>query len=135
MTDFTIHSRVEPKKFKSPALTAALKNLGRLPEQLGRIGYTLVNEIQRNLSGRILQRRTGRLHDSWEWHVFSTNNGWELIIDSDIVYARIHEFGGFTGRNYATKIKKSRYLSKAMIAKKTQIRRIMTRYVSKIFIR
>jgi len=130
-----IHSRVHPKKFKSVALEAALKNLGKLPFQLAKIGSAVTGEIKKNLSGRILQRRSGDLHDSWIWEINPTTKGWDLVISSDIIYARIHEFGGFTGRNYATKIKKSRYVTRALLKKKGQIRAILRDYTARLFVR
>lgn len=130
-----IYSKTIPRGFKSVALENALRNLGKIPEQLGKIGSVVTTEIKRNLSGRILQRRTGRLHDSWEWAVSALNAGWRLVVGSDVVYARIHEFGGWTGKNHRTKIKKTRYVSRAIIAKKTFVRRILRDYAAKITLR
>jgi phage gpG-like protein len=132
MAELRVHIKGRPKGFKSPALAAALRNLGRLPEQLGKAGDALTREIKRNLSGRILRRRTGNLHDSWEWGVNARGSGWELVVSSDVVYARIHNFGGFTGRNHATRIKKSRYVDRAVIKQKARIRKIMTDYMARL---
>ena len=130
-----IFSRVEPKKFKSPALEAALKNLGQLPYQMGLIGSLVTDAIRKNSSGRILQRRSGRLEESWEWRLQAIKAGWELVIASDAPYARIHEWGGFTGRNHATKIKKTRYVTRAVLKQKPRIRRILRDYISRLFVR
>ena len=128
-----INSRETPKQFKSVALVAALRNLGRIPDQLVEIGKILTVEIKRNLSGRILQRRTGALHGSWDWAISAANAGWRLAIGSDVVYARIHELGGWTGKGHRTKIKKSRYVSRAVIAKKSQVRRVLRDYTMRMF--
>jgi len=133
MSDFIIYSRLFLRGFKSLAMTQALKNLGELPIQLSRIGFEVTKQIKRNLSGRILNKRSGKLHGSWEWTVSTINKGWRLVIGSDVVYARIHQFGGWTGRNYATRIKKTSYVTKALVAKKAQIKKILHDYVSKIF--
>lgn len=117
-------------------MEAVLRNLGRLPEELGKVGSAITTEIKRNLSGRILNKRTGKLHDSWAWEVGAKNAGWILAISSEgVPYARIHEWGGMTGRGHKTKIKKSRYVSRAVIAKKEQVRRILRDYISKMFMR
>jgi len=128
-----VDSRVTPKQFKSVALAAALRNLGRVPDQLAEIGRILTTEIKRNLSGRILQRRTGALHRSWGWEISAANAGWRLAIGSDVAYARIHEFGGWTGKGHRTKIKKSRYVSRAVIAQKVRVRRVLRDYTMRMF--
>lgn len=125
--------RGHSKGVKSVALANALRNLGRIPDQLGRIGSVVTTEIRRNLSGRVLQRRSGKLHDSWTWQIAAKSAGWVLTIGSDVIYARIHEFGGFTGAGHRTRIKKSRYVSRAVIAKKAQIRRLLRDFLTRIF--
>jgi len=132
---FQLRIKGNPKGFKSSALAAALRNLGRLPEQLGKVGIAITAEIKRNLSGRILQRRTGRLCDSWDWIIRARNSGWDLVIGSDVVYARIHEFGGWTGAGHRTKIKRTRYVSRAVLAKKVQVQRILRDYIARLFLR
>lgn len=132
MADIKFYTRAIPTGFKSPALSAALRNLGRIPEQLGKIGAAITAEIKRNLSGRILNKRSGKLYDSWEWEVTAANAGWRLIIGSDVAYARIHNFGGWTGKNHRTHIRKSRYVDRAVIAKKNQVRRILQDFVANI---
>ena len=128
-----IDSKEIPKRFKSVALTAALRNLGRIPDQLADIGKILTTEIKRNLSGRILQRRTGALHNSWGWEISTASAGWRLAIGSDVAYARIHELGGWTGKGHRTKIKKSRYVSRAVITQKTHVRRVLRDYTMRMF--
>ena len=130
-----IYSKASPRGFKSQALHNALRNLGKLPTALGKVGEVITGEIKRNLSGRVLKRRSSKLYDSWSWMVSALSSGWELVVGSDVAYARIHEFGGWTGRNHATKIKKSRYVSRAVIAKKTHVRRILRDYTANIFLR
>lgn len=127
------YMKTEPKRFKCPALENALRNLGNLPLQLAKVGDTLTRAIRRNLSNRVLKKRTGRLHDSWSWRIAAANRGWVMSVGSDCVYAAIHEFGGWTGRNHATKIPKRRYVSKAVISTKAAVRKLMRDYVTKIF--
>lgn len=129
----SLYMKTESKRFKCPALENALRNLGDLPLQLARVGDKLTKAIRHNLSNRVLMKRTGRLHDSWSWRIAAANRGWIMAVGSDCVYAAIHEFGGWTGRNYATKIPKRRYVSKAVISTKAAVRKLMQNYVTKIF--
>ena len=130
----TIYSRTKPHKFKSVALANALKNLGQIPQQLGTIGSMVTGEIKRNISGRYLNKRTGRLYNSWVWAVKSLANSlWRLTISSDVEYARIHNFGGFTGKNHATKIKATRYAERAMVRQLPKIRRVFRDYTATLW--
>lgn len=128
------YTKLSPKGFKSPALGAALANLGKLPLQMAKIGDMLTKEIKLNLRGRILNMRSGRLHDSWAWLLSAINSGWRLVVGSDVVYARIHEFGGWTGRGHATRIKASRYVSRSLIKKQKRIRSVMDNYMTKLWV-
>ena len=131
-----VYSKTIPKGFKSPQLEAALRNFGKLPALLGKIGSVLTGEIKRNLGGRILQRRSGRLQDSWDWEVTAKNAGWELAISSEgVPYARIQNFGGWTGKGHRTRIPRSRYVDRAVIAKKALVRRVLRDYITKIWYR
>lgn len=132
MAGFELTIRATPKGFRSIALENAIRNYGKLPNELAKIGRIVTAEIKRNLSGRILKRRSSDLYNSWDWAITAQNRGWRLAIGSDVVYARIHNFGGFTGRGHRTKIRKTRYVDKAVIAKKEQIRRLMRDYVTTI---
>lgn len=116
--------KVSPRKFKSKRMDAMFKRLGELPALMNKIGGTLTTKIKRNLNGRILQRRTGNLHDSWEWATEAFDKGWRVIIGSDISYARIHDIGGVTGRNHATVIPARRYVSIAFVETKKLIRKL-----------
>ena len=102
---------------------------------MGLIGSLVTDAIRKNSSGRVLQRRSGRLEESWIWKVQAIKAGWELAISSDAPYARIHEWGGFTGRNHTTKIKKTRYVTRAVLEQKARIRRILRDYVARLFVR
>ena len=128
-----LYMKTEPKRFSCPALENALRNLGGLPLQLAKVGDVLVKAIRRNLSNRILKKRTGTLHDSWGWRIAAANQGWVMAVGSDCVYAAIHEFGGWTGRNHATKIPKRRYVSHAVISVKAAVRKLMNDYMTKIY--
>lgn len=127
-----VYARAKPTGFKSPALEAALRNMGKLPLSLAKVGAAITREVRANLSGRILRKQTGKLHDSWRWLINAANNGWQLTVGSDVVYARIHNFGGFTGRNNATRIKKTRYLDRAVLAKKAQVRAILRDFMANL---
>jgi len=130
--DLDILMKLYPAKFKSKALDNAVRNLGKLPVQLNRIGALITKAVKRNLSGRILNKRTGKLHDSWQWQISAENSGWSLTVGSDVVYARIHNFGGFTGAGYRTKIRKTRYFDKAILTTKSHIRRLLRDFIVRI---
>jgi phage gpG-like protein len=132
MSDFLFTFRATPRKFNSPRLAVIIKGFGELPSMLDRLGKTLTKTIKRNLSGRILQKRTGKLHDSWAWLIEPMNNGWRLVVGSDVIYARIQDLGGWTGRGHATKIPKSRYVDRAVIEKKAAVRKITENWFTKI---
>jgi phage gpG-like protein len=131
-----ISIRAQPK-IKSRKLPNALTRLGKLPVELDKIGVQVVKNVRRNCSGRYLQRRTGKLYDSWEYVLQRMSNlGWRLSVESDlrqVPYARIHDLGGMTGRGYKTKIKKTSYASRAFVQSKTAIKRILRDYMTRLF--
>lgn len=127
---------VKPK-LKSRKLPNALKRLGKLPVELDKIGVRVVKNVRRNCSGRYLHKRTGRLHDSWEYVLRRMSNlGWRLSVESDlgqVPYARIHDLGGMTGRGHKSKMKKTSYASRAFVQSKAVIKRIMRDYMTRLF--
>jgi len=85
-------------------------------EALGEIGNRMVTEIDRNLSGRVLHFRSGRLWSSWrDPRVTNGTASWKLTLGSDAPYARIHEFGGRTGAGHRTVIPQRPYLRRASL--------------------
>ena len=127
---------VQPK-LKSRKLPNALARLGKLPVELDKIGVLVVKNVRRNCSGRYLHRRTGRLHDSWEYVLRRLSDlGWELSVESDlgqVPYARIHDLGGMTGRGHKTRIRKTSYASRAFVQSKTAIKRVIRDYMTRLF--
>lgn len=122
------------KPIKSRKLPNAVRELGKLPASLDKIGVTVVREIRRNCNGRYLKRRSGDLRNSWEHSVKKMSNlGWRLAVESDIAYARIHDLGGRTGRQHKTKIRKTSYATRGWLAKRSQIKRIMKDFQTRIF--
>lgn len=82
-------------------------------------GQVLVaDRIEQHVAGAILNRAimlapkdSGMLHASGR---IVKDRGRKVVFgDSEVPYARIHELGGFTGRNYATKIEPKHYLQTA----------------------
>jgi len=114
-----ISIKARPRKWETPMLRDLLKNLGDLPKLMSRIGRATKMEIKKNLSGKILHKRSGRLWASWDWQLQAISQGWRLSINSvDVPYARIHEFGGMTGKGHKTRIPARRYVTKAVDARK-----------------
>jgi phage gpG-like protein len=131
-----ISFRAQPK-IKSRKLPNALNRLGKLPVELDKIGVQVVKNVRRNCSGRYLQRRSDKLHDSWEYVLRRMSNlGWKLSVESDlgqVPYARIHDLGGMTGRGHKTKIKKTSYASRAFVQSKTAIKKIIRNYMTRLY--
>ncbi len=95
----------------------------------------LKKEIRANLSGRVLNTRSGRLRGSWDFRVAAASQGWVLEVGSSVVYARIHEYGGMSGPGRSVKTPKRRYVSKALVAKKQAIRALFRDYIAKLTVR
>ncbi|MDD4995732.1 MAG: HK97 gp10 family phage protein [Patescibacteria group bacterium] len=97
-------------------LSSGLQTAGRIMER------ALKKRLQRggtlHIKGRSpypdLRSRTGTLRRSIAVNPQSgakkVSNGYQVRVGPNIVYARIHEFGGMTGRNYATRIPARPYL-------------------------
>lgn len=66
----------------------------RLAEEVERLGGVLRDRVERNLSGEVLQQRSGRLAASIAVSVERTGTGASATISSDSPYAAIHEYGG-----------------------------------------
>ena len=66
----------------------------RLAQELARLGDVLRDRVERNLSGGVLQRRSGRLVASIAVDVERTGLGASVSVSSDAPYAAIHEYGG-----------------------------------------
>jgi phage gpG-like protein len=58
-----------------------------------------------------------------------------MAIGSDVVYARIHEFGGWTGRGGNTPIKASQYVTKAVDRHRKTIERLLQEFVHRMVMR
>jgi phage gpG-like protein len=83
-------------------LDAEIGRLGALPQSMAarlaqeveRLGDVLRERVERNLSGRVLQRKTGRLAGSIAVAVERSGLGASATVSSDAPYAAIHEYGG-----------------------------------------
>jgi phage gpG-like protein len=97
-----------------------------IKKQLGVVARMLHREININLTGRVLHKRSGKLLRSWRGHQISKIPiGWRLMLGSDVVYARIHEIGGMAGRGRSVRIPARAYIWKAVERSKTRILREM----------
>jgi phage gpG-like protein len=121
--EMSMEIRVDPAQFNSRKLRYALTWFDKLDKHLEKIGAKVLDEVRRNVSGRILHKRTGTLWDSWGFRMETSGDVHSVIIGSPCVYSRIHDMGGWTGRGHKTKIPKSSYARKALVAKKTLIRK------------
>jgi phage gpG-like protein len=83
-------------------LDALTDRLGALPQSLSerlaqeveRLGGVLRDRVERNLSGAVLQQRSGRLAGSIAVDVARSGLGASGTVSSDAPYAAIHEYGG-----------------------------------------
>ena len=100
-----------------------------LEARLLSIGRIVLGQIQVNMSNKILHKRSGDLYDSWNFRVTAEKFGYQLAVGSYSVYARIHDLGGWAGRNHASRIPARRYASKAFETKKRAIDRHMKEYI------
>ena len=66
----------------------------RLAEEVERLGGVLRDRVERNLSGQVLQQRSGRLAAGIAVSVERTGSGASATVSSDSPYAAIHEYGG-----------------------------------------
>lgn len=112
-----------------PRKNAGLERIRRatspaIGRTLEKIGFEIDKEIIKNLSGRVLNVRTGRLRSSW-WNPGAVTQrvtgGWRMSLGSDVVYARIHELGGMTGRGHRTRIPRRPYMRPAIISQREKI--------------
>jgi phage gpG-like protein len=81
------------------ALAARLEEMpGKLAAALGeeaaRLGDELRAAVERNLSGGVLQQRSGRLAGSIDVAVQRDGAAVSATVGSDVPYAAIHEYGG-----------------------------------------
>jgi hypothetical protein len=80
--------------------------------------HFVADRAEQIIAGVILNRAillapkdTGMLHTSGR--IIKERGRSVVFGDNEVPYARIHELGGFTGRNYATKIEAKHYLKNA----------------------
>jgi len=111
MASIRVHNPLAPRLRRTRMILAR-----DIESTLKAVGDELVNEIDRNLSGRVLHFRTGRLWASWrDPQVVRWPKSWTLTLGSDVPYARIHEFGGWTGAGHRTHIPQRPYLRRAVL--------------------
>ena len=106
--------------YKLPQLKAVMKLAGDYVNREAKI----------NVSGRILQRRTGNLFRSLRAKVGSKSEGYQVDIGSyGVVYARIHDLGGDAGRGHSVHIPKRGWLRRAFVSRKEEIRGLTKKFI------
>ena len=86
----------------TPGLDAATDRLAVLPQtvaarlaqEVERLGDVLRDRVERNLSGVVLQQRSGRLAGSIAVDIERSGLTANATVSSDAPYAAIHEYGG-----------------------------------------
>jgi len=107
----------------SPNLSVAIEDVGKI----------LVKEMKRNVSGKVLNKRSGALFNSIDAEVRTRKGSYSVSIIPDVPYAAIHEKGGRTGRGHKTRIPKRSYMKKALDDKRNEVIKIIRRFTSKAF--
>lgn len=93
-------------------------------------GLMLAGQLVAQRAQLIAPIDTGRLKRSLTTgEPFKQDTAWRIDIGSNVVYARIQEFGGRAGRNLATLITAQPYLRPALKASKAEVRTVITRAV------
>ena len=132
MSTFT--ARMTPKK----ALHLGKISNGIQPglkKAMGRVTRIVLKQVRHNASGAVIQRRSGRLFRGIKGEVLRIPQGWASTVGAslgEVPYFRIQDKGGMTGRNHATKIPKSNFLTKAAVQVKHQVRRELTDFITKL---
>lgn len=130
----TFSVKMRPTKMKSKSLLHGISALEHLQGTLDEIGKVVVERAKANVSGRILNVRTGKLRDSLTFKSDAQSKGWKLVIGHEaVVYAAIHELGGWAGRYRATRIPKRMFLRKALVQEKQVVRDLLRGYFKKMW--
>ena len=133
MSDFSISVSSKPAGCKSEKLAQALQNFGELPKLMVSLGQTVTQRIRDEASGHVLNIQSGNLWHSWGWQVGAINAGWRTVVGSDSVYARIHEYGGWTGKNHKTHIPARHYVSIALTKAYIDINQLFSKFMANMF--
>lgn len=107
----------------------------RMRDAMVTVTKAVKNRTKYNLNGRVLNKRTGNLRDSIRARLEKIPQGVRGIVYTNVVYARIHEVGGITGRNYRTVIPKRPYMRRALVDRKEFIRKRFSKLTARIIIR
>lgn len=110
------HSGLDRLKRMGASIDPALRR------RLVIVGRMLQRDININLQGRVLHKRTGDLLRSWQNRkVSNIPGGYRLAIWSSWPYARIHELGGMAGRGRSVRIPARPYVWTALNRNKARI--------------
>lgn len=120
------------------SINTASHRLGPFTEDtLIQLSKKILQKVRRNLSGRVLRKRTGKLYNSWDFTVRPM--GADKIVavigslKDNVPYAEIHDSGGRTGRNGSTIIKARKYYTRVFDEDVKQLDRIIGNNLKKIF--
>ena len=122
----TVNSNVE-KRFQS--MVAALGK--ELEQAMEAVGNALVNETQSNLDNKLLHKHSGNLFNSVRMAVVETSYGYLLTVGSDLPYAAVQDQGGSAGKNGATRIPASGYMTKAAQLVQRHMKVILESHINK----
>lgn len=107
----------------------------QLVETSRKFSYDIVNTSKLNyLSGPRpdkLDIKTGRLRDSIRSRVITDGSHIQVIMGSHVVYAQIHEFGGYTGRGHKAYLRPRPFLKTAIADEFPQFKEKLERVLGK----
>lgn len=110
-------------------LDEMLKNLAKIDKGIRNdVALEAVQEGAAIIQARAVQNApvlTSALRNSIRTESRKTGNGAEAEIGPHVIYGRIQELGGYTGRGHKTKIVGKFYLSRAVEEKKGEVSRVM----------
>ncbi len=120
------------------SLNKASDRLGPFTEDaLTQLSKKILMKVQKNMSGRILRRRTGKLFNSWDFRV--TSSGKNKIVATigslkgNVPYSEIHDKGGKTGRGRKVTIPARRYYTRVFDEDIKDLDKIIAKNLKKIF--
>ena len=111
------------------------KRLPMMEKAVRDVGIIIKQRARRNVSGPLLQIRSGNLYKNIDYTITRKLMGFLLAVGvdlSDVPYGRIQAKGGWTGRGHKTYIKPTQWLRKSVLQEKKRIRSRFKRFTAQL---
>jgi len=130
----TIRMTIKPK---TPVALVRMqrKRLPMMEKAVRDVGIIIKQRARRNVSGPLLQVRSGNLYKNIDYEITPKLMGFELAVGVDlsvVPYGRIQAKGGWTGRGHRTYITPTQWLRKSVIQEKKRIRSRFKRFTAQL---